>query len=371
MSVYLPKKSRFWQFDFVVRGRRFHGSTGATSRRAAEAAERRLRIEAAEGRLGEASALTLDQAAGQWWKEVGRFRGDAADVERRLARLLALVGRHTALADIGTAAVSAAIQKRRGQVYQRGGKASVRRLPANATVNRDVIETLRPILRRAATHWGARGLPAIAWRDLRLAEPAAPVRVYSAAEQAAWSAECGPAVALALRLLLTYGLRFGELFFGLDAFDAEGPRLAVTKRKRDVPLSLPLRADDARAIAARVGRARAAGLDHIWYAEDDRGRLQPLTYHGLKARLNGAADRAGIAPGRRIHGARHHAGTTAARAGGLGLARELLGHADLKSTLRYAHTLEAHLREHLEALPRNSPEPEFPETQKPSRAKPL
>ena len=374
MSVYKPAKSRFFQYDFVIARRRFHGSTGQVTRRAAEAAERRLRIEAAEGRLGEASAHTLDQAAGKWWAEVGSRRADASDVERRVDRLLSIMGRNTIIADITTAAVSTAVQKRRAVMYQRGDEKSVKRLPSNATVNRDIVETLRPILRRAATHWGAKGLPAIAWGDLKLAEPAAPVRVYSYAEQAAWTAECGPATALALRLLLTYGMRYGELFFALDAFDPDGPRLAIRKRKRGVPLALPLRADDAALIAARVGRARAAGLAHIWYAErklaSGRTRLEPLTYHGLKARLTGAADRAGIAGPRRIHGARHHAGSTTVRASGsLKLTQDLLGHADIKSTLRYAHLLEADLRAHLDGLPRNSPEPATPAANKPKRVK--
>ena len=364
MSVYKPVKSQFWQYDFVIARRRFHGSTGQVTRRAAEAAERRLRIEAAEGRLGETSALTLDQAAGKWWAEVGKGRADASDVERRVAALIAIMGRGSIIADITTATVSTAIQKRRAISYQRGDKDSKKRLPSNATVNRDIVETLRPILRRAASHWGAKGLPVIAWKDLKLTEPATPVRVYTTAEQAAWASECAPSARLALRLLLTYGLRFGELFFDLDAFDGEGPRLAVLKRKRDVPLLVPLRKDDARDIAARISVARAAGLEHIWYAADDRGVLQPITYYGLKARLNGAAERASIPPGRRIHGARHHAGTTTTRRGGLRLAKELLGHADIKSTMRYAHVLEDEMRALLDDLPRNSPEPKTPDREK-------
>jgi len=170
-------------------------------------------------------------------------------------------------------------------------------------------------------------------------------------------------------MLLTYGLRFGELFFELDAFDAEGPRLAVLNRKCEVNLRIPLRPDDAREIAARVGVARAAALAHIWFAADDRGELKPITYYGLKSRLLGAAERAGIAPGRIIHGARHHAGTTTTRKGGLRLAKELLGHADIKSTMRYSHVLEDEMRTLLADLPRNSPEPVALETEKLKRRK--
>jgi integrase len=364
MSVYKPAKSRFWQYDFVFKGRRFHGSTGQQTRRAAEAIERKLRLDAAEGRLGEAAQLTLDQAAGKWWAEVGQHRGDAKDTERRIAELLTLIPKTMPLADITTAIVSEAVQRRRGMTYK---KAKDRRLPdgtvkkakeyapSNATVNRNVIDTLRPIMRRAEIHWGAKGLHKIAWADLRLPTPRETVRVYSRAEQDAWLAECGPTAALALRLLLRYGLRFGELFFPLDAYQGDGPRLAWMKgRKLDVPHTIPLLEPDAREIAARVARARAAKLDTMWYVEvvKPKGKieLESLTYYGLQARLRSAAKRAKIVPGRIIHGTRHHAGTTIQRAtGNMKITQRLLGHIDPKSTHRYVHAMDDDVRAALEA----------------------
>lgn len=355
MSVYKPTKSRFWQYDFVYKGRRFHGSTGQATRRAAEAVERKLRLDAAEGRLGEASQLTLDQAAGKWWLEVGQHRGDAVDTERRLARLLALIPKTMPLADISTSTVSEAIQRRRAITFKKGNdrkqpdgtiKKAKEYLPTNGTVNRDVIQTLRPILRRAEIHWGAKGLPKIAWGDLKLAEPRETVRVYSRAEQDAWAAECGPTAALALRLILTYGMRFGELFFPLDAYQGDGPRLAWLKgRKGDVPHTIPLLERDALEIAARSARARAADLDTIWFVEvvGPKGKitLEELSYYGLQARLRTASKRAKIKQGRVIHGARHHAGTTIQRSSGnMKVTQRLLGHIDPKSTHRYVHAMD-------------------------------
>lgn len=355
MSVYKPTKSRFWQYDFVYKSRRFHGSTGQATRRAAEAVERKLRLDAAEGRLGEASQLTLDQAAGKWWLEVGQHRGDAVDTERRIARLLALIPKTMPLADISTATVSEAIQRRRAITFKKGHdrklpdgtiKKAKEYLPTNGTVNRDVIQTLRPILRRAEIHWGAKGLPKIAWGDLKLAEPRETVRVYSRAEQDAWAAECGPTAALALRLILTYGMRFGELFFPLDAYQGDGPRLAWMKgRKGDVPHTIPLLERDALEIAARSARARAADLDTIWFVEvvGAKGKitLEALSYYGLQARLRTASKRAKIKQGRVIHGARHHAGTTVQRAtGNMKITQRLLGHIDPKSTHRYVHAVD-------------------------------
>lgn len=377
MSVYKPAKSRFFQYDFVQKGRRFHGSTGQETRRAAETVERRLRLDAAEGRLGEASQLTLDEACGAYWLEIGQRRGDAVDTQRRLNRLLTLIPKTMKLAEIDTPVVSAAIERRRGQTFKKGQDRTLadgskvrakEYLPTNGTVNRDVIQTLRPILRRAQIHWGAKGLPAIAWGDLRLTEPRETVKVYTPAEREAWDLECGPTAALALRLMLTYGLRFGELFFPLDAFQAEGRRLSWMKgRKGDVPHTIPLMEADAREVAARVGRARDTGLETIWYAEviqKGKVKLEALSYYALQGRLNRAARRAMVTPGRVIHGARHHAGTAIQRAtGNMKITQRLLGHIDPKSTHRYVHAMDADVLAGLERVEesRNSPEPPNPD----------
>lgn len=360
MSVYKPAKSRLWAYDFRYKGRRFHGSTGQTARRAAESVERQRRQEAALGQLDAAATLTIDQAAGRWWAEVGIRRADAAKLENRLGRLLLAIPKTTCVIELDQTAVAAAIERRRGLTYTRAkprkSKPAKTYLPANATVNRDVCETLRPILKRARTHWGVTGLPEIDWRELRLPEPREQVRVYSEAEQAAWLDQCNvPAARLALDLLLTYGLRFGELFFPLTAYEPEGPRLAWMKgRKRDIPHILPLLPRHAAEIAAALGRAAAAKLEHIWFVDDVDAEGQPclrsLTYGGLEARLSSAAKRAGIRLGRHIHGSRHHAGSRILRqTRNLKAVQRLLGHADISSSMRYAHLLDDELRDTLEA----------------------
>jgi hypothetical protein len=390
MSIYKPAKSRFWHYDFVLQGRRHHGSTGQTSRRAAERYEEGQRRAAAEGKLGEASQLTLDEAAGKWWAEVGQYRGES-DRDRqfgRLTRLVALFPNDIRLAEITTAVISDAVQKRRGLTFKRGNDrvgadGKVRRAKeyavSNATVNRDVLQTLRPILRRARRVWGAKGLEEIAWDALALPTGRPTVRVFSRDELAAWEAENGPTAALALRLLRTYGMRFGELFFPLHAFEPDGPRLAWMKgRKRDVWHTVPLLPQDAAEIAARVGRARAAKLETIWFVErvekDDDGRdrvvLDPLSYYGLQQRLRTSSKRAGIRQGRVIHGTRHHVGTTVQRTyKDRKVTQRLLGHVDSRSTDVYVHAMEDDVLAALEAVAesRNSPEPKKADRKKRKR----
>lgn len=352
MSVYKPKQSRIWQYDFVVAGKRYVGSTGVLNRRTAEEYERRMRQEVATGKLGAIGQMSLDDATGRYWEEKGRHRGDAVDVERRIEILLQILGPQTRLSAIDQAVVAAAIERRRTMTFKKGKGAKAKDYAlSNSTVNRDIIETLRPILKRARTHWSTRGalhgLPEIDWRDLRLSEPRAQSRVYSQTEKAAWLAACDADVQLALDMMLTYGLRYGELFFPLDALnlDAREPTLTLQKgRKRDVILHLPLRRDHAKALTELVTKARAAGVDQVWFVRAGKS-VAPMTYGMLEHRISKAANAAKISGGRRIHGARHHAGSMILKkTKNLKAVQGLLGHARVSSSERYAHVLTEELR---------------------------
>ena len=61
MSVYKHKDSPFYHFDFQYKGDRFHGSTGCTSRREAEAFER-----AERDRAKQQVKLSLSRSRPSW-----------------------------------------------------------------------------------------------------------------------------------------------------------------------------------------------------------------------------------------------------------------------------------------------------------------
>ena len=66
MSVYKRQDSPYYHFDFQLRGHRFHGSTGRTSRREAEAVERAEREKAKallKRNAGNVATMTMDIAA--------------------------------------------------------------------------------------------------------------------------------------------------------------------------------------------------------------------------------------------------------------------------------------------------------------------
>jgi len=366
VSVYKPKNSPYWHYDFVLKGRRFHGTTGVETRRRAEEIERTVRNQAATGALDSGAGMTIDQAAGLWWTEVGQHRASARQLAHRVAIVVRLLGKNTRIIDITTRTVSRAIETRRGETFARGkDRKKTQRSPArkaaryelaNATINSDIIKPLRAILNRARKTWEVKGLPVIDWQALVLDEPESEILHFADDYQRAWLDACGPTERFLLELLLTYGWRFKEAFFPPEAFlpdTPEGPSLAVNKRKRGALLT-PLLEEHARQIAARIGVARAAKLTTIWIEQDARGKLFDVSYSALQGRLRRAAKRAGVDHTRLIHSTRHHVGTDfLASTGDLRMTQQLLGHRDIRSTLVYAHALSSGVRAAIKS--RNSP----------------
>lgn len=297
--------------------------------------------------------MSLDEAAGLWWRDVAQHKDSASTDAIRIQTLFRLFGKNTAIADIRTATVNDAIQKRRAETV-RGKQVSP------STVNRDIIDTLRPILRHVHALYEDQGLslPTIQWGKMRLPEPDEVRREFTAQQIAEWGAALGSNVErIFLGTALTYGPRFGELFFPPGALvldDPGGPYVMLGRykgrdgwretRKDGSVLKVPLAIQDARVLGALASRAQAANLDTIWF--DVRGdEVSEISYWGMHSRLRTAARAAGIPPGRIIHGMRHHAGTTLLRSSGnLMLVRDALGHKDVATTQRYAHASDDDLR---------------------------
>lgn len=360
MSVYKPAKSPFFQYDFQIKGRRFHGSTGVETRRAAEEVERRIRRQAALGELDDASQMTLDQAAARWWDEHGSTLKGGDRLEARIERAVTLIGPSTPIRDITTKVVARAIERRRGQTRVHTKAKNARQyLPTDSTVNRDMIDTLRPILNRARRTWEAK-LPEIDWAALRRAEPKPRPTEFAGDDYERMLAEVRPHWHPMIDFALKYGVRLAELFFSLDDLDVgdlDNARVKLRDRKGGDQHVIPLLPDDAAQLAARLGRARSAGLKTVWFREKrlpgpgGKVILKPLTYNGLQIAVRRAMTRSGLraAKGMRgIHATRHHAAMqTLRKTGNIRVAQLLLGHADIKSTMVYAHAVEDDVRKAL------------------------
>lgn len=359
MSVYKPAKGRFWWYDFVRKGVRYSGSTGATTRSKAERVEEANRILAAKGELGNdrRPVPTLDQAAAAWW----RTKADKKTADEMLTRstvAVKLIGRDKPVNEVTFSDVHRAIQKRRAQAV-RGKKT----LPSNATINRDIISTIRPILKLAREllndgKGAPVAFPEINWGKLRMPEPKPKARGFTAAELDRVIAALPIYLQDFARFQARYGCRLEEMFFSIDDVDVEGRRLLLKDRKPGDDHSLPLTAEDAAMLASRIGRARAAKIETPWFRELKTG-LKPVAYWGAQKALGKAMTETGLRATKRARGShdlRHHAGMEMLRSSNnLRLTQKLLGHASINSTLVYAHALEDDLRAALDKLSQPAP----------------
>src|SRR5262245_2516244 len=101
MSVYKPKNSPYFHFDFQLRGVRFCGSTGTGDRRQAEAIERAERDTAKVlSKRDRDLPRTYGEAAARFWNEVGQHNATADDTRRNLLWLGDAIGDDTLLSDI-------------------------------------------------------------------------------------------------------------------------------------------------------------------------------------------------------------------------------------------------------------------------------
>jgi len=315
--------------------------------------------------------MTLDQAAGRWWDEHGRTLKGGDRLESRIERAVTLIGPGTPLSEITTKVIARAIERRRGQTrVHTKAKGAREYLPSDSTVNRDMIDTLRPILNRARRTWEAK-LPEIDWAALRRAEPKPKPTEFAGNDYERMLAEVRPHWHPMIDFARKYGVRLAELFFGLDDLDVSDPenaRVKLRERKGGDEHVIPLLAEDAAMMAARLGRARAAGLKTVWFREKRlRGPagkliLKPLTYGGLEIAVRRAMTRSGLRASKGmkgIHATRHHAAMqTLRRTGNIRVAQLLLGHADIKSTMVYAHAIEDDVRKALAEVHREGREPE-------------
>lgn len=346
MSVF--KRGEIWWYDFTVDGERYRGSTGARLKEDALKIENREFRKALMGGLHQ--DITLEAAADLWFAAKVSGKKSAKTTAHRVEIMLRHLGPRTKLSSIGPLKVTQAINARRVEPIRRGknGKA-INRLPSAATVNRDIIDTtLRPIIRYARKNLEVE-MREIDWTELRLDEPREVVRWFTDAELKARSDELPHWHQPIQRFIQRYGVRLREAFFPLSAIHDDGVTMDIyTADRKNGPHVVTLLEDDAQEMRARIGRARAAELDTVWFREMKDGSLTAIHWRAYQSASSAANKRSGV-EARAVHDDRHHAGTILLRktGGNLAAVKKLLGHEVISSTMRYAHTSRDDLRDAL------------------------
>jgi integrase len=334
MSVYKPKGSPYFHFDFVWKGNRFHGSTGCKSRREALAYESRERQKAVlpdQGRL----PLTLDEAGGLYAEHADRLPSWPT-ARYMIAALIKGLGGNRLLAEISQRDLQAYFAKRRN------GR-------SNATVNREIDTTRALWLRAKKARFDVGEMPD--WKALRLKVPSRDPRELSEDEEYALFGALRPDTADACDFALKSGWRRGEVI-GLRWSDCDfKARQATTRIKGGDEVKRPLTPTLLALIAnqPRVGPFVFTYVCVKSRLKRRKGERYPMTATVLRSALR-AAKKAASVDNFRFHDFRHTRGTRIVRAtGNLAAAKAALAHRSIKTTLRYAHVLDEDVRNALDA----------------------
>ncbi|MDX0865556.1 tyrosine-type recombinase/integrase [Sinorhizobium medicae] len=372
MSVYKPKNSPYYHFDFQVAGVRYHGSTETANRREAEAREKierdKAKAAAKASKNASGGPLTIAVATGRYWSEVGERHANSETTWTDINRLVDYFGPTKLLSDISDDDVAKLVQWRRSQNAWGREKTKDDQpmwLVSAATVNRSTTLVLKKIFTRAKRTWKYEFPIEPSWRDHWLQEPKERVRELKATE--------GAAIELATRsdyqpifdFVRATGLRLEECILRWSEVDwqtgwitktGKGGRMvktAITSTVRDI--LLPLRGHHPEFVftyqAARTRTGKAS------YKGDGEGRKKgdryPITYSGLKTQWKRIRAKAKVEDFR-FHDFRHDLATKLLRkTGNLKTVQKALSHADIKTTTRYAHVLDEEVAEALESLSRS------------------
>ncbi|SRR6266404_1233347 len=359
MSIYKHKDSPYYHFDFRLKGHRFHGSTGCTSKREAEAFERAERDRAKQQVRAAASPVStkLDDVAGRYWNEIGQHHAGADTTWRDLDRLINYFGPTKLLTDILDDDVARLVAWRRGHRVTRHGKgkknAAAAPLVAPATVNRSTTEVLKKLFTRAKA-WGIRFDREPNWKQHWLKEPEERVRELRGGE----ADQIDEATRDDYRPILDFasdsGLRLNECLLRWPEVNWDARR--IEKRgKGDKRVSIPM-TDRIREILWPL-RGHHPEMVFTYVARRTRkpqglvkGERYPITYNGLKSAWKRIRADAGVIDFR-FHDFRHDFATKLLRDNGnLKLVQKAMNHADIKTTTKYAHVLDDEVAAALDRL---------------------
>ena len=359
MSVYKPKRSPWYHFDFQFGGQRHHGSTGCASKREAEAYERRYRHDLANP-AGTQHPITLDEACGLY-AEHAEHLTSWSTTKYIIDALNKGLGKTVQLAAITQRDLQLHFARRRAK---KGGTRS------NASVNRE-IDVARAIWRRADRARFAVGqMPD--WKALYLRVNQTPPTELSQDQQAAIFDAIPEDARDVVMFALVSGWRRAEVI-GLRWADVDLARAEARTRIKGGDIEVrPL---NATLVALIANQEKCGPFIFTYVCRHPRcgaggkpgrrkGERYPFTVTTLRTRWAEAREAAKM-QGFRFHDLRHTAATRILRATqNLATTAKALRHKNLKTTMRYAHVLDDDVRRAMDAAEAASQSRTIPEPQK-------
>jgi integrase len=335
---YRPQNSRFWHYDFQIRGCRFHGSCGTENFEEAKAVEAAARVRARTAAATPAGVFTLSEALGTYYTDIAACQPSARTALSQGKALVSVIDPATKLPDLTMAMIQRHVSTRRATV-------------ANGTVNRELQLLGRALRHMARVH--AATVPDLDLRAVESAEPEERVRELSRDEQErlfkALRPDLHPLVTFALmtgaRVSAITGLRWSDVdlevgILVLREKGAKAHRFPINAEMRAFLSALP-RADS-------LPHARHV-LTYVNHREKGQPRHRITPTGGIMEVFKAALVTAEIEDFR-FHDLRHTFATRLLRqTGNLKLVSRLLGHTQIETTMRYAHVLQDDLRAALDS----------------------
>lgn len=340
-------RSPYFQYDFKIKGQRFHGSTHCTSKRDAQTYIDNFRREILLG--NGRPEITLDQACLSYWEDKGQHESSSRTTEYQLANLCTIIGKNVVLSAIGIPEFRAFIAKRRGQGV------------SNASINREW-----QLARRVWKHVEeSHATSPIKWGALKLDEPKERVRELKADEEKAlFDVLADDLRPIVLFAILSGQRRSAVVRLRWDKIDWRAGEATIIN-KGGAPHTFPLtpamlqlileqpRLDDCPYVFTYVCERPAPKRKDR--PQRIKGKRYPFTEEGWNRKWYKALKDAGIEDFR-FHDLRHTSATRLMRqTGNLKAASRLLGHTDIRTTSRYAHVGMDDLRSMMAATESRNP----------------
>lgn len=323
-------RSPYFQYDFQVKGQRFHGSTRCTTKRDAQTYIDNLRREIVLG-SSTLPGITLGNACAAYWDDKGQFEASRVTTEYQLTNLCRIIGENMLLNAITIADMRSFVAKRRGEKV------------SNASINREWQLARRVWKHIADTHAAS----TIAWGKLKLEEPAERVReLQTHEEQALFNALPDSLCAIVEFAILSGQRKAAVVGLEWDRVNWRAGEATILNKGGD-PHTFPLspamvylileqpQVDDCAYVFTYVCERDAPARDDR--PRRIRGRRYPFSKGGWARKWYKALEDAGLTDFR-FHDLRHTSATRIIRTtGNLKAASRLLGHTDIRTTSRYAH----------------------------------
>lgn len=350
MGIYRRKGSPHYWASFTVNGNRFRFSLQTSSRQEAELIYTQKRSEELlRGTIGRKPQITLDQALARYLVERGPDVNSTAQMMFYGRSLLRIIGKSTTLDAIDDDLLARFVSKRRGETRWAGKPAGYRpkgatrdKLISGASVNRE-LHFLRSVVNRARKVWKVE-VADIDWREHRLQEGAGVQRFLSADEARALLVAAADHLRPAIVASLYTGLRLRNVI-DLDWSQVDMRRRMLTVRigKKRVPGGAPHSIPIAGPLLAALGALGPKDAGPVFTFEGE-----PVK--NMRTAFRAACRRAGV-ENFRWHDMRHTAASWMIDQGvALDLVQKILGHSDIRLTLRYAHRNQDAQRKAVEAI---------------------